>query len=84
MKYFQVCCWCIGEYGSALLDGTSLKQTDPNEEGKQPTTPVVVTEEEVALVYQQILWDNHISVVTKQVNIDNVIIKTKMGLNMVI
>ena len=52
-----------------MLDGSSLKQIDVNEEGKQPTAPVVVTEDEVASVYQQILWDNHISVVTKQVNV---------------
>jgi hypothetical protein len=75
----QVCCWCIGEYGSALLDGSSLKDSDANEEGKQPTTPVVVTEEEVASVYQQILWDNHISVVTKQVNISNILLETPMS-----
>ena len=53
----------------SLFDGCSIKQITDNDEDKQPTTPVVVTEEEVAIVYQQILWDNHISVVTKQVKI---------------
>ena len=52
----------------SLFDGCSIKQITDNDEEKQPTTPVVLTEEEVAIVYQQILWDNHISVVTKQVN----------------
>ena len=65
--FLQVCCWCIGEYGTSLLDGCSIKQITDSDEGKQPTTPVIVTEDEVASIYQQILWDNHISVVTKQV-----------------
>ena len=63
------------------MDGSSLKHTDANAEGKEPTTPVVVTEEEVASVYQQILWDNHISVVTKQVNISNILLETHMSAN---
>jgi len=62
----QVCCWCIGEYGTSLFDGCSIKQITDTDEEKQPTTPVVITEEEAASVYQQILWNNHISVVTKQ------------------
>ena len=52
----------------SLLDGCSIKQITDSDEGKQPTTPVIVTEDEVASIYQQILWDNHISVVTKQVS----------------
>lgn len=51
----QVSCWCIGEYGAALLDGVSV-------EGETLT----VTEEEVIEVYQRILWAKHMSVVTKQ------------------
>merc|ERR550539_794006 len=62
----QVCCWCVGEYGSSLLDGAPLKQIDESGEGKQPTEPVVITEDDVAMVYQQILWNSHISIVTKQ------------------
>merc|ERR1719288_503866 len=34
----QVCCWCIGEYGTSLLDGCSIKQITDSDEGKQPTT----------------------------------------------
>ena len=62
-----MCCWCIGEYGAFLLDGSSLNQIVESEEGNPPTPQVVITEDEVATMYQQILWDNQISVVTKQV-----------------
>ena len=51
----QVACWCIGEYGSFLLDGVSI-------EGETLT----VSEEEVIEVYQKILWAKHMSLVTKQ------------------
>ena len=51
-----------------MLDGAPLKQIDESGEGKQPTEPVVITEDDVAMVYQQILWNSHISIVTKQVN----------------
>ena len=61
-----MCCWCIGEYGSSLLDG-STPQVPEGNDAKPQTAPVVVTEDEVVEVYQQILWANHISVVTKQV-----------------
>ena len=50
-----------------MLDGAPLKQIDESDEGKQPTEPVVITEDDVAMVYQQILWNSHISIVTKQV-----------------
>ena len=63
----QVCCWCIGEYGSSLLDGSTPQVTEVNDDGKPQTASVPVTEDEVVEVYQQILWANHISVVTKQV-----------------
>jgi AP-1 complex subunit gamma-1 len=51
----QVACWCIGEYGAALLDGISI-------EGETLT----VSEDEVIEVYQKILWAKHMSLVTKQ------------------
>ena len=52
-----------------MLDGAPLKQIDESDEGNQQTEPVVITEDEVAMVYQQILWNSHISIVTKQVNL---------------
>ena len=51
----QVSCWCIGEYGTFLLDGHSV-------DGET----LVVSEDEVIEVYQKILFASHISVVTKQ------------------
>ena len=49
----QVACWCIGEYGKYLLDGSG------SESG-------VVSEDEVIEVYQKILFAHHTSIVTKQ------------------
>ena len=51
----QVSCWCIGEYGAALLDSAPI-------EGEV----LKVDEAEVMDVYHRILWANHMSVVTKQ------------------
>ena len=47
----QVACWCIGEYGKYLLDGSGSG---------------VVSEDEVIEVYQKILFAHHTSIVTKQ------------------
>lgn len=51
----QVSCWCIGEYGAALLNGVSV-------EGETLT----VSEQEVIDVYQKIVWAKHMSLITKQ------------------
>ena len=51
----QVSCWCIGEYGSALLNGVSVENET-----------IVVTEDEVIEIYMKILWAKHMSLVTKQ------------------
>ena len=51
----QVSCWCIGEYGSGLLNGVSV-------EGETLT----VSEEEVIEVYHKILWAKNMSLITKQ------------------
>ena len=51
----QVSCWCIGEYGSALLNGVSVENET-----------IVVTEDEVIEIYVKILWAKHMSLVTKQ------------------
>ena len=48
----QVACWCIGEYGKYLLDGSGGSG--------------VVSEDEVIEVYQKILFAHHTSIVTKQ------------------
>ena len=51
----QVACWCIGEYGKYLLDGSSSGGGSG-----------VVSEDEVIDVYQKILFAHHTSIVTKQ------------------
>ena len=55
----QVSCWCVGEYGAALIEG-GRGMVD----GEEPFEPV--SEEEVIQVYHKILFASHISVQTKQ------------------
>merc|ERR1719312_309381 len=50
----QVCCWCLGEYGTSLKEACSELDSDP------------VSESEVVAWYQTIIWSANISVVTKQ------------------
>jgi len=50
----QVCCWCLGEYGTSLKEACTELDSDP------------VSESEVVAWYQTIIWSANISVVTKQ------------------
>jgi len=50
----QVCCWCIGEYGTSLTEACMELDSE------------AVSEAEVVAWYQTIIWSANISVVTKQ------------------
>lgn len=50
----QVCCWCVGEYGTSLTEACMELDSE------------AVSEAEVVAWYQTIIWSANISVVTKQ------------------
>nr|CAD7195194.1 unnamed protein product [Timema douglasi] len=52
----QVATWCIGEFGDLLLYGAPVSED----------SSVRVTEDDIIVVYQRLLWSTQNSVVTKQ------------------